>query len=93
MEPSQVKEHASGVQCTFCLKSKIKGDRNSQLGNLAESAKFWPYGRGYQAGLFYGLSSRILSKIYSEPLMYALSPCEGPVESNFNFIQSLLSVL
>ena len=31
--------------------------------------------------------------ICSEPLMHALSPWEGPVESGFNFIYSPLGVL
>ena len=31
--------------------------------------------------------------MYSEPLVHALSPCEGPVESDFNLIQNPLGVL
>ena len=34
----RVKEHAPGVHNIFCLKSKINGHRNGQLGSLAEQA-------------------------------------------------------
>ena len=37
--------------------------------------------------------SRISNKVYSEPLMHTLSPCEGPIESIFNFILIPHSVL
>ena len=36
---------------------------------------------GRVAGGFYGLQSKVSSKIYSEPMMHALSPWEGPVEN------------
>ena len=36
--------------------------------------------------------SRISNEIYSEPLVHALSPYEGPVESIFNSIQNPLGM-
>ena len=81
-----MKEYASGVQNIFCLKSYINGHRNGLLGNLAESAKSGLVRLSCLAGRFYGLQSRISNKIYSEPLMRALSARESPVKSFFNFI-------
>ena len=77
----------------FCLKSYIEGHRNGQLWSLAEPAQSRPNGLRCQADRFYGLQSRISNKIYSEPMMHALLSCEGPVESNFNFVSSPLSML
>ena len=52
---------------------------------LAEPTQSWPNELGCLAGRFYGLHSRISNKIYSEPLMHALSHCDGPAESFFQF--------
>ena len=38
------------------------------------------------AGRFYGHNLGFQKKSYFEPLVHALSPNEGPVESIFNFI-------
>ena len=37
---------------------------------------------------FYGLQSRIPNKMYFDPLIHAVSPCECLIERFFNFIQS-----
>ena len=56
----------------------MKGHRIHQLGTLAESACNWLIWLSCLAFGFYGLWSRTSRKIYSEPLMYALSPCDRP---------------
>ena len=61
--------------------------------NSTELAWIGLYRLSYLAGGFFGLSTSISNKIHPEPLMHALSSCEGLVESNFNFIQSPLGVL
>ena len=90
---NKIENTFNGVQNIFCLKSYIKGHRNGQLDSLAEPARFRPNGLGCLAGRFYGLQSMISDKIYSEPLMHALSSCEYPVEVFFTLIQSPVSAL
>ena len=51
----RVKEHASGFQNIYCLKSQIDGHRNGQLGSLAELARFRLNGLCCLAGHFYDL--------------------------------------
>ena len=63
----------------FCLKSYVNGHR---YGSLVEPAKIRQIQLSCLADCFYGHQSRILNKVYSKPLMHALSPCKGPVESN-----------
>ena len=51
------------------------------LGSLAKLAWIGLIQLTCLGGGFFGLQSSISNKIYSELLMYTLSPCKGPIES------------
>ena len=72
------------------MKSQIEGYKFHQLSHLAKLARSRPNQQGCLGGEFYGLQFRISNKIHFEPLMHALSLCEGLVESLFNLILSQL---
>ena len=79
-------ERATGVQNIFYLKSLIKGHIIHQLGSLVDLAWIGPVGLSCLAGEFSSLSVGFQVRYtYSEHLLRSLSPCNGPVESIFNF--------
>ena len=57
--------------------------------NLSDWAWISPNWLSYLPGWFYALQYRILSKMYSGPLMHHLLPYKDPIESIFNFIWKL----
>ena len=79
-----MKEHGLDVQNIFHRKSLIHRAKNSAKPIQTNTDRSnW---LGCLAGGFYYHRSSISNKVFSEPLMHALSQSEGPIEIIFNFI-------